>query len=96
MIRRLGFCHSLDPFGNILNGFLDALRGDAVFTVVLFLNVAAALGLVNRGLHRFRDGIGIHDDMPIDVTGGTTHRLNQSALRPQETLPYQRPESSPD
>ena len=54
--------------------------------VVADLLLTSSSGLVDGQLHGGRDGIRIHDDLAIDVTGGTTCRLRQTPVTAQETL----------
>ena len=59
---------------------------DAVLLVVLDLDGAATVGLVDRGLHRAGHGVGVHDDLTVDVAGGAADRLDQRALRAEEAF----------
>ena len=54
--------------------------------IVFHLFHAAAVRLVDGQLHGGGDGIGIHDDLAIDLTGSTTGRLRQTAMTAQEAL----------
>ena len=85
-IGGVGFGGNLYPIRNIFDGFSDSLWGNASLLVIGFLNPAPALGFFNGCFHRTRDCVGIHDNMSIDMTGHSSHRLNQSACRPQKTL----------
>lgn len=57
--------------------FLNLAGHDAVLLVIFQLQAAAAVGLVDGLLHRLRNGIGIHDDLAVNVTGGTAGRLGK-------------------
>src|SRR5712691_3520382 len=53
----------------VVDGLYDAGRRDAVFLVVGDLDVATAVGLVDRPLHRAAYRVGVQDDVAIDVAG---------------------------
>ncbi len=61
-------------------------RRDAVLRVVLLLQLAAAVGLVDRPLHRVGHLVGVEDDLGVDVSRGAADRLHQRGLAPQEAL----------
>ena len=55
----------------------DLLRFKAVFFVEHFLLRPASLGFIDGAGHGFRDGVGVHDDAPIDIPCGTACSLGQ-------------------
>jgi len=64
----------------------DRRGGDAVLLVVGELDRAAAIGLGDRGLHRLRLLVGIHQNRPLDVARRAADRLDQRGLAAQEAL----------
>src|SRR5215469_14040662 len=62
-----------------IDGLGDGLRCDAVLLVVRELLGAAAIGFVNRAPHRIGDGVGVHQDAPVHVTGRAPDGLNKRA-----------------
>src|SRR3989441_7808217 len=60
----------------VVDGLHDAGRCDAVFLVVGDLDIATAVGLLDRPLHRAADRVRVHDDVPFDVAGRPSGRLN--------------------
>ena len=54
--------------------------------VVLELQGASALGLVDGELHRLGDAVGIHDDLAVEVAGSTAGGLGEGAAAAQEAL----------
>ena len=59
---------------------------DAVRGVIGFLLLAAAVGFVERALHRAGHPVGIEDDPALDVARGAADRLDQRGLGAQEAL----------
>jgi len=57
-----------------------------VFLVVLLLDPAATLGLVDGGLHGVGPPVGVQHHFPVDVPGGTAHRLDEGGLTAEESL----------
>ena len=55
-----------------------------VVLVVFELDASSASRLVDGFLHAVGDGVGIHDHLAVDITGGTTGSLCQRAVRTQE------------
>ena len=64
----------------------DRLGRDAVLAVVLLLHRAAAVGLVDRPLHRVGHLVGVEDHLGVDVAGRAADRLHQRRLAPQEAF----------
>ena len=64
----------------------DRLRRDAVLLVVGELDLAPAVGLVDRPLHRVGHLVGVQDHLGVDVAGGPADRLDQRRLAAQEAL----------
>ena len=54
--------------------------------IIFALLLAAAVGLVERPLHRAGDPVGIEDHPPLDVAGGAADRLDQRGLGAQEAF----------
>ena len=71
--------HLPDPLDN-------GLGHDAVGLVVIVLDLPAALRLADGRVHRGRDGIGIHDDQALRVSGSPADGLDQGRLGPEEAL----------
>ena len=67
----------LDQLQDVGNPLTDGLGVDTVLLVLLCLSSAAAVGLIDRLLHRLGDVVGIHDDLPVDVSGGPADDLDQ-------------------
>ena len=70
---RLGFDA---PMNRLANRF----RGNPFALVVLMLQLAAALGFVDRTLHRLRHFVGVQNHLGIDVAGRTADGLHQGRL----------------
>src|SRR5579871_4388286 len=64
----------------------DRRRRDAVLFVVRHLFGTPAIGLTHRRAHRGRDGIGVHDDFPIQISRRAADSLNQRSGRPQKAF----------
>src|SRR5690606_17171357 len=64
----------------------ERLRFDAVLLVVRLLLGAAAVGLVDRALHRRGDCVGVHVDLAGHVAGRAADRLDEGRLGAQEAL----------
>src|SRR5690606_30227700 len=64
----------------------DLARDDPVLGVVLLLLLAAAVGLVDRRLHRAGDRVRIEDRPAAQVARGAADGLDQRAGRTQEAL----------
>ena len=75
-----------DRAENVGDAALDALRRDAVLDVIGLLLGAAAIGLVDRALHRPRDFIRIENDAAVDVARGAPDRLHERRFRTQKTF----------
>ena len=54
--------------------------------IELVLNLAATRRFLHRLLHRVSDGVGVEDRHALDVTGGTTDRLDERTGRAQEAF----------
>ncbi len=76
----------VDARQDLVDALDDRLRGDAVHGVVVLLDLAAASGLLDGGLHRSGHGVGVEDGPAGDVAGGPAEGLDESRRGPQETL----------
>ena len=54
--------------------------------IILLLDLPAAVGLIDGSFHGIGDGIGIHDHMPLCISGSAADGLDQRGLRPEEAL----------
>ncbi len=63
---------------------LHRLRRDAVLDIIVFLDLAAAVGFADSDLHRRRHRIAVHDDLAFLVSGGAADRLDQGGFVPEE------------
>jgi hypothetical protein len=72
--------------GDVGDLLAQRCRVDAVGLVEGDLLVAAPVGLVDRGLHRGRDLVGVHVHLAGDVAGGAADRLDQRLVGAQEPL----------
>ena len=70
----------------VFDALYNLLRRDVVVAVVFQLNTAAAVGLVDGALHALGDGVGVHDDLTVDIAGCAASGLRQTAVL-QEPLP---------
>ena len=57
-----------------------------MFFIIFHLNLTAAPRLINSHLHRVRNRVRIHDNMPFCISRGTPDRLDQGCLRTQEAF----------
>ena len=73
----------IDRVENIVDFLADGFRCDAMRFVPGFLLGPAAVGLVQRILHRGGDGVGIEDDPAVDIPCRPSDGLDQRGLRPQ-------------
>src|SRR5579872_887290 len=64
----------------------DRLRRDAVLLVVRELLRATAVRLVERTFDRFRQLVGVHDHLAVDVARRAADRLHERGLAAQEAL----------
>ncbi len=55
-------------------------------SLTALLDGAAAVGFDDRLVHRFRDIVGVHDDMAVDIAGCPADDLDQRGGRTQETF----------
>ena len=82
--------HGLFGLGNkardVVNGFADRLRHNAMLFVIGHLNLAAALRLLDGLFHRIGHNVCVHDDFAVGITGSTANRLNQRTAVAQETF----------
>ena len=62
------------------------VRRDAVRCVIGELLLAAAVGLVERALHRSGDPVGVEDHPPVDVARGAADGLDQRGFGAQEAF----------
>jgi len=67
----------IDRRHDVADRLADALRRDAVLGVVGLLLLAAAVGLVDRALHRAGHAVGIEDNLAVDIARGAADGLNQ-------------------
>ena len=58
----------------------DGGRRNAMFLVVGLLNLTAAVRLINSHPHRIGNGIRVHDDMALRISGRTANGLDQGSL----------------
>src|SRR5690606_21370090 len=68
---------ALQTFGDVCDPLDQRCRVDSVLFVVGDLNGPPAVGLVDGGAHRIRDRIGVHVHLAVEVTCGTTDRLDE-------------------
>ena len=54
--------------------------------IIGFLNLTPPFRLINSGLHRGSNRIGIHDDLTVGITGSPPNGLNQGAFITQEAF----------
>ena len=54
--------------------------------IIGLLDGAAAVRLIDRVLHRFRDAVRVHDDVAVLISGGTTDDLDHRSFRAQEAF----------
>ncbi len=78
--------HRPHPVGQVAHLLDDGGRFDPVRLVVCHLNLAAAVGLADRALHRGGHGVGIQNHLALDMPGRPPDVLDQGLLRPQETF----------
>ena len=83
-LRRLAL--GLEELRDVADALDDRRGRDAVVLVVLELDRAAAVGLLDRRAHRRRLLVGVHQDRAVDVAGGAPDRLDQGGLPAQEAL----------
>src|SRR6202022_1048735 len=76
----------VDAIHDVADGFFDALRRDAVRSVVFDLLFAAAVGFGDGALHRARHLVGVEDHLAIDVARGAADGLDQRGLAAQKTF----------
>ena len=57
-----------------------------MFLVVFQLLSTSALGFVDGELHGSGDGVGIHNDLAVDVSGSAPCSLRQAAMTSEEAL----------
>ena len=72
--------------GDVGDLLAQRLRVDAVLGVVGDLLLAAAVGLVDRVLHRVGELVGVHVHLARDVAGGAADGLDERGRRAQEAL----------
>src|SRR6478735_5014166 len=82
--RDLGVRHQ--ELRDVRDALDDRLRGDPVLLVVGDLDRAAAIGLLERRLHRRGLLVGVHDHRAVDVAGRTPDRLDERRLTAEEAL----------
>src|SRR5256884_293697 len=76
----------VDAVHDVADGFLDALRRDAVEGVVFDLLLAAAVGLGDGALHRAGNLVGIEDHLAVDIARGAADGLDQRRFTAQKTF----------
>ena len=64
----------------------NLLGRDMMSLVILHLFHSPTTGLVDGELHGGGDGVGIHDDLAIDVSGSAPCGLRETAMAAQETF----------
>ena len=79
------FRFAVDVVEDVADPLTQRLWINAGSYVVGDLLRSAAVGLVDRGSHRGRDLVGVHVDLPGDVTGGSADGLDQ--CRPDRRKP---------
>ncbi len=65
---------------------LDRLGRDAVLAVVFLLQRAAAVGFLDRPLHRVGHLVGVENHLGVHVAGGPADRLHQRRFAAQEAF----------
>ena len=70
----------------ITDCFFNGLRRNMMLFVILLLDCPTAAGLFNCRLHGIRHVVGIHNNMSLCVTCGTSNGLDQGCLRTQKAL----------
>ena len=73
-------------FDDLSDAFLDGMRRNAMFPVVVRLDFAAAIRLVNGASHRIRYIVCVQNDCPLHIPGGAADCLNQGSLAAQESF----------
>ena len=73
-------------FHDIEHRFADAGGSDVVFAIELQLPFPAAVGFVDRPLHRAGDLVGIEYGLAVQVARRTADGLDQRAVRTQEAF----------
>ena len=68
------------------NGFHNLLGRNAVLLIVTQLFRAATKGFVDGLLHTGGNGVGIHNNLSVDIAGGTSGRLRQRAVAAQKAF----------
>jgi hypothetical protein len=53
---------------------------------VCHLDLPAPRRFLDASLHRARDPVGVEQRSPVHVSRGTSHRLNERSIAPQESL----------
>ena len=64
-------------FSDVTDLLTQWLRIDSVLLVLGHLNIATTIRLIDSDPHGISDLIGIHDDLAVNVTGGTAYGLNE-------------------
>src|SRR5690349_21604543 len=76
----------LEKFGDVRDSLDDRFRRDPVAFVVLDLNRAPAVGLLDGCAHRLGLLVRIHDHATLDIAGSPSDGLDQRGLPAQESL----------
>ena len=82
----VGLGHRAQPLVDVVDLLDDRRRLDAVLQVVGDLDLAPAVRLVDRRLHRLGHPVGVHDDLAADVPGGAPDHLDQRPGAAQEAF----------
>src|SRR3990167_718174 len=77
---------ALERISNIFNFFDNCFRGNAVFSVMSYLDSSTARGLIQGSFHRVSHRVGIEDDPTRNISGRSTDDLNEGSIAPQETF----------
>src|SRR2546423_237870 len=76
----------LEAHAHLADRLHDAGRLDAVLLVPRHLELAAALGLTDRAVHRIGPPVGVHDHSALEVPRRAADDLDERAFRAQVAL----------
>ena len=74
------------PVGQVTHLLDDGGGHDAVLFIILDLDFAPPLRLLDGPFHRIGGAVGVHDDCAFDVSRRPAHRLDEGRVGAQETL----------